>query len=226
MRNLLFSTVAVLAGCGDSDRSQCSLADWTPQSSDRDCRSAIVLTERSSSEVQLSQTAVDVAYEQVRDAKVLDCAMSAAMAVPHAGTVTGVYAMTTLPEVTGPWTAGDVMTGVSTVDDLFLANGAQDVAVSGDGYVIEFLPPVSVYELAQRAEAIGISVETEPVGPSDNDIVETPDGLRISIGWGDCSSGCLGTHDWLVEFAGKSATITEEGGDTIPSAYLAQHCGG
>jgi hypothetical protein len=225
VKSFIIVTAVGAMACGRDGPESCDLDDWPV--TDADCASAIVLAARDSSTISLDQQAVDSFLDQLRVAKSATCEARAAVASPQAGPVDDAYVTTTNDTIARAWSEGTLATGDAEIDTILSENRAFAVQGSEAQFVINFDIPIGVYALAEALapEQVIVNIDDTNADPRDITIIE--DGLfQFVIGWGDCLSGCEGTHTWAIAIEGDVAQVVEESGDEIPAALRDQACPG
>jgi len=136
------------------------------------------------------------------------------------------------PAIAAAWSAGLAPTGDSTVDAVVAAMDVWDFDLTPTqpaGYHASFWSrgAVSAANIATAVAAVpGVTVEqfAGPAAGSSSDIidegVDPADGghaMQFMVGWGDCPSGCWGSHYWRTKFyADGRARLVDEWGAPLP----------
>lgn len=226
------------SACGDP-RAPCEYdtGSISPSSLDElECLSAKQLAARDAAGLYVTQPDLDAHLDLLR--RSFAPIAPTLVRPPLAGAWTSdPFVATTNPAVTNAWTNGNVVTGLTLLDEVTSAAGIDTVARSPNSNIYRLsakqrtLAPAHVAAAIQAAAIADLTATTEtftPTEPSEEITIEAPltaatIPVRFEIGWGDCLVDCTGQHFWRVEVTLAGATLVEEWGDPIPVDVLDRH---
>lgn len=123
------------------------------------------------------------------------------------------------------WMNGIINTGIIEIDSI-IANYNLEITLSflSDNiywYKIKSQTPINYLSLLDKFRKTAEFKYVEPtvlIGGGNNISLKTEGNYRYykySYGWGDCPSGCINYHYWVVKLKGEEITLFEEGGNTL-----------
>lgn len=123
------------------------------------------------------------------------------------------------------WRNGIKNTGVIEIDSIInnynLDINYMEQADSTYWFEIKSQIPINYFALIEEFKKTNEFITVEPVGligGGSNISLENQynsRNYRYNYGWGDCPSGCINYHYWIVKLKDKEIELIEEGGDSL-----------
>lgn len=138
-------------------------------------------------------------------------------------------------DILGPWSTGQIATGIDALDTLLQEAHVDLIFGSANSYAVTSRDHASVSQnLAARITDLGLTDVAASVDdnrfrePASEITFEAPPGgaethVVFQIGWGDCFVDCTGQHFWRVRLTPTDATVVDEWGDEIPAEELLRY---
>jgi hypothetical protein len=123
------------------------------------------------------------------------------------------------------WKNGIKYTGIVEIDTLIdNYNLKTNLIFESDSiywYEIKSDNPINYFALIHKFKMTSEFIYVEPtvlIGGGSSISLNVEDGnkyYRYNYGWGDCPSGCINYHYWIVKIKDKELTLVEEGGNPL-----------
>jgi hypothetical protein len=220
----LLCPIFLLCACGNNEAAMtCRVGQMSVY-----CLDAVAIVARTSESVVLSDIEINDLYSVVREPPIRHPFLRFARADYQSENDPARFTIeTSHPSLRAAWRLGEIRTGDSLVDSVFLDNGADTIVSWFDTqgntiFYVGFVRPLNWRTFNPLVATIpNTIVNDNPQPPSRNNIVILETGpesvrLRYDVGWGDCPSGCIWQHRYEVTVAGSDVMLTDLGGDPIP----------